>query len=549
MFNFKSLKIIKSDQNNSTSSFVGIRRGADNQLEFSLPRGFKEFPEMDFNSTKNLFFKMYKTFKKFEKNQIKKTPDKNPAGKDNTETLGNAYAFKDSNDNDVILYSKISVIEKMLDAYKDLSLDIIEKSTGKSDYIDYKKIDNYLDKAIYLDNDAIYIDEMSADVYVLHYQPNSLINLFCFIIRELQNEMENPIEVRINELASIFVDHNLSHDQSLFEEESFESTVATLKDILHYIDKSTAYKDSYYWQLFEAIESFLYGELNMENVHEDGIFWGINNFFQIWEDMCNTYAFSNFSIAYADTNIIHLGERVGNFKLNGHSLFKLDNLDYPFFVEFRDEIRWMRPDVVIFNNDKEKNNIFDKEITIIKRKNYGDTADYEIRLNNTVAKKTYQAFIKLLKMSKHSGYGTGSTKSMIFRNYSTAKLERAKKFTVDKDYIKSNVISKATIIDWKYKDLPSFYNSSNRLEADISKQLCYEHCLLTTDSLQVDAKVDSWFAIPYFYSTDSKSVIDYEPLQNYEAIYPRLQKNGIQIYKFNFSVMQKTYINDDQQSR
>ena len=46
----------------------------------------------------------------------------------------------------------------------------------------------------------------------------------------------------------------------------------TLKDVLHDIDKNTAYKDTQYWQLFEAIESFLYGELDMESIHENGIY-------------------------------------------------------------------------------------------------------------------------------------------------------------------------------------------------------------------------------------------------------------------------------------
>ncbi|MEY4978829.1 MAG: hypothetical protein RLZZ352_1099 [Pseudomonadota bacterium] len=311
MFNFKKLKVVTAKNTGSTSSFVGIRRGLSGDLEFSLPKGFHDFPNGDFNGTKKLFFRMYKTFKRFDNDRIQKEVDKKPAGKDNIETNGKAYTFKDSEDNDVIIYSKIALIENMLEAYRDLSMDLIEKSIGKSDQIDYKKLDQYLDKAIYLENDLIFIDEMDASRYIIHYQSNSLITLFCFIIRELEKELGNFIDSRVNELANFFVDHNLSPDQSLFEEASFESTIATLKDILHDIDKTTAYKDDRYWRLFEAIESFLYGELNMETVYDDGVFWGINNFFQIWEDMCNTYAFSNFSILFADTNITYMGTRVG----------------------------------------------------------------------------------------------------------------------------------------------------------------------------------------------------------------------------------------------
>ena len=42
----------------------------------------------------------------------------------------------------------------------------------------------------------------------------------------------------------------------------------------------------------------------MDEPHEEGIHWGINNFSSVWEDMCATYAFDNFDVLYADTNII-----------------------------------------------------------------------------------------------------------------------------------------------------------------------------------------------------------------------------------------------------
>jgi hypothetical protein len=151
-----------------------------------------------------------------------------------------------------------------------------------------------------------------------------------------------------------------------------------------------------------------------------------------------------------------------------------------------------------------------------------------------------------LKSTKNSGYGTRSTKGIIFKHYPTSKLENFKKFIIDRNNIQSNIPSKATIIDWKYMDIISFQNSSNKLDSDISKQLCYEHCLLKSDSLQIESKIDSWFAIPYFYPIELSPQVDFEPLESYTNIYDRVQKNGIEIYKFNFSVMQKTYISNDQ---
>ena len=68
MFNLANLKIERRSDNTNSSSFVGIRRNNDTgELVFRLPLGFDAIPEDDFSEVKSLFFKMYRTFKKFEK--------------------------------------------------------------------------------------------------------------------------------------------------------------------------------------------------------------------------------------------------------------------------------------------------------------------------------------------------------------------------------------------------------------------------------------------------------------------------------------------------
>ena len=224
MFNFKDLKLDKRDNPENTSSFVGIRRNKENELVFRLPKGFNDFPDNNFEETKDLFFKMYRTFKKFENdNQVLQT-DQRSSGKDNIETGGDAYKFKDKEDNEVVLYSKISVIENLLEAYRDLSLDIIERKAGRDEEIDYSKIDLYLHKAIYLKDDVIYIDEMELPRHFLQYKSASLIDLFCFILYELEVELEQDSDERVKELAYRFKEQYLNHDQSLFNEEILVTT-------------------------------------------------------------------------------------------------------------------------------------------------------------------------------------------------------------------------------------------------------------------------------------------------------------------------------------
>ncbi|MCI5164069.1 MAG: hypothetical protein D3917_19050 [Candidatus Electrothrix sp. AX5] len=336
MFNFKELRLDKREDS-STDPFVGIRRNSKNEIEFRLPKGFENFPENDFTSTKKLFFRMYRTFKKFEREHCYKIPNDNKSTqKDNIESDGNAYRFSDKEGNDVVFYSKISVIENLLEAYEDLSLDVIERQVGITEKIDYSKIDRYLDRAIYLDEDIIHIEYMDLPRNIIQYNAGTLIDLFCFILYELKRELEQEVDSRVYELASKFKQQFLSYDQSLFNEERYEETIIILKDVLNHIDKTTSYKDNDHWQLYEAIESFLYGELDMNNTHENGAFWGISNFYQIWEDMCHAFIFANDDyyndIVYADTNITVKGKRISNRSFGGHKLFLQNGFENPFFM-------------------------------------------------------------------------------------------------------------------------------------------------------------------------------------------------------------------------
>ncbi len=368
MFNFKTLKLTKRCDSESTNSFVGIRRGANNELEFRLPHGFDDFPENDFDATKNLFFKMYRTFQKFERDSTRDILDTRSNGKDQIQKEKDGYRFKNKEDNDVVLYSKIALIENLLDVYRDLALDQMERRIGADEKVDYSKIDRYLDRAIYLSKDVIYIDEMDLPRQTLRYESTTLIDLFCFIVSELQNELAHDIEPRVQELAHRFSEQHLSHEESLFNEETFETTIRTLKGVLDDIDKRTAYKDEDYWRLYDAIETFLYGELDRDNPHEDGTFWGISNFSSVWEDMCSTFFFyTDFKrIIYADTNIIFNGQRIANAKSAGYfPIYKKEDFADPFFIEFRGKKRWMRPDLVSEDNDIFSVSVYDWKYVLI----------------------------------------------------------------------------------------------------------------------------------------------------------------------------------------
>lgn len=564
MFNFKNLKLDKGDDPNNTSSFVGIRRNANKELEFRLPKGFENFPENDFNATKQLFFRMYRTFKKFEHDSRLLRRDERPTGKDNIEEKDNAYTFTDKHDENqtVILYSKISVIENLLEAYQDLALNVIERRIGRNEKIDYSKLDQYLHKAIYLPDDVIYIEDMDLPRYVLQYESATLIDLFCFILYELEIELERETDERVKELAKRFSDQYLGHEQSLFNEETFETTITILKDILDDIHRRTAYKDEDYWCLYEAIESFLYGELDMQSTHEDGIFWGINNFWQIWEDMCNTYIFSTYQrseILYSDTDLFLDGERVSNKSINGHRIFIQPNFENPFFISLQGFQRFIRPDCICLEDggvdyQPEKsftwNDIEISDLIITLSESVKKPTKPIYPVNYYLEKKSYDklevSFVinsKNEKQIKSISKKLGQILRQCKKNSNSTNIEgrRVQKYPYKlfRNFFQRNkeedLIVK--IHDWKYMSRSSFLAKTKKLDMDITKQLCYESALHQANSKKA---IKSEFVIPCFYSHEPDNIIGF-PIKD-EGLYGRLAENEITVFEANFHEIQRVYI-------
>jgi len=544
MFNFKELKLDKRVDPENLDPFIGIRRSETNGFEFRLPVGFDNFPEGNFALTKQLFFRMYRSFKKFERDNLRNLQQSETTGKDNIEVGGNACQFKDKEGNDIILYSKISVIETMLEAYQDLALNVIERTLQRSERIDFSKIDRYLHKAIYLDEDVIYLEEMDLVRCVLQYKSANLIELFCFILSELQQELEQTIDERVNELANKFREQHLTYEQSLFSEETFETTVIRLKEILDEIDKTTAYKDDDYWQLYEAIEAFLYGELDMKNTHEDGIFWGINNFWQVWEDMCNTYAFKTFDdIVYADTHVVVDNKSVANQVVGGFRIFCKEGFQNPFFVEFRGEKRWIRPDLVHIHRGITLREIIKIEVEPLKMVG---RADIRTELLNKSYDKAYNGLIANLgsRISKQRGNSVKgvkiSKKGQFIHSIKNCPINL---FTEQKELIQRK-LKEGTfiiIIDWKYYSYSSCVSNNQRVCRDTIKQLSYEWSLKQNFP---NCRMKSQFVIPFFYPDDHPFKDDNPigELIEEKLLIDTLRKNGIEAFKANFFLIQRVYL-------
>jgi len=556
---FDNLEIINDKKRGkNTYAFVGIQRNEySNKLEFWLPHGFEHFPDDDFNSKKKLFFRMYKTFRKFlneHKDFFKKTDTKKDK-RDGVISEGRGgFVFKRNEGEEIILYSKLNMIDSILDGYDELRITALLTKNARSETIDYSKIDKYMHKAIYLPNHVIYIDEMMIPRKILESSNTDLIDMYCFIYLDIKESLEEDTDIppQIKALAQNFKEKYLTITSSLFEEETSERTINTLKEVLAEIDRNSAYKDDDYWHFFDAIEAFLYGT-KVDTDDDDGNYWGINNFSYIWEAMCHHYMFKNFKdeILYADS------EDYATTKIGGYNIFLRKDFDNPFVFQLNDidsKKHYLRPDLVHKHDDLEEE-FFEK----IKKESYLDLYIIKqksiVEVKNILSSKGFEEdsdfFSKQLKYFELGSFAKG-------KKLKGRKLEKNVIYINKKNYeeiisdVKQRIFKNQPfkILDYKYEPLMKFEKSLDELLAmqivikkieeviekiktDIKKQLIYEYAL----QLQNEGfKTTSQFWIPYYFDDkNDKGEFHYK-------LGKEIKESRIEIFKANFMLIQEKYL-------
>jgi hypothetical protein len=515
VFDFNSLKLIKG----SNDFFVGIRKAVSGDgFEFCLPNGFDNFPEGDFDEVRDFFFKMYRTFRKFERdnkdtNRFKINTPEYQQDQDQTTLSSGGVTMQTEEGEDCLLYSKIKMIEQVLEAYDDLAINSIQKKVRRTEDIDYSQIHKYLDRAIYLDDDVIYVDAMDLPRPTLRYESTEIVNLYCYILDEIVQQLQADVPENIKAhtqdicfLAQRFKDNYLTSNQSIFNKDTFVETINILKETFDNIDKNTYYKDSDYWGLYEAIEIFLYGEINPNQ--SDGSYWGMWGFSLLWEDMCHTYFFKKHrdEICYADTDI------------------PLEDPPNPSLKRQSEELKRVGNYQTYYGNG------------------FGNQWIYRTESNIPYPKKQGKfGWDELLCIEFDTQPGTWVCSNPQYNNLKERDRSQALRRFPRPDLVLKNdseIDFQLKIID--YKDVPlDFYvhpklspKSTKKYRDDIIKQLTYEFALQ-----QKHKVLENMFFIPYYYELDSSP----EPLGEFEAIEDQ-KLRGIKIFKANFLLVQKIYL-------
>ncbi len=523
MLNFSELKLVKV--RDYKDNFVGIRKCASgDSFEFCLPNGFDDFPDGDFNQVRDLFFKMYRTFRKFEcdntlTNRFKINEPKYQREQDQTTLSSGGISMQTQEGEPCMLYSKLRMIERVLEAYDDLAINSIQKKIRRSEDIDYSQIHKYLERAIYLEQDVIYIETMDLPRPIVRYESTDIVNLYCYIldeiVQQLHGDVPENIQVRIQDirfLSQHFQDDYLNSNQSIFDKDTFIETSNILKEALDNIEKNTYYKDIDFWQLYEAIETFLYGEINPEL--NDGEYWGIQSFSLVWEDICNTYFFKKHynNICFADTDIPikdyqnpeREGEeqkRVGNYarKFDSQNENKYGN-------------QWIYRTFSNIPYSQKEGSFFGWNLLIC------------IEFNPLPGTLVYSN----PKSQYNDVHKRDRSRKEVLRRFPCPDL--VFKSESDKGIELSIVDYKDVTIDFYYRNfkLP-LYKSDKKYRSDIIKQLTYELALQQTHNI-----LNNIFLIPYYYKDFAKS----------GELEPDFNIKGIKIFKANFTLIQQIYLNE-----
>lgn len=289
MIDFNSLKCIV----NNKYSFVGIEK-RQGMLYFYLPKGFtNEINRNDkFNTNRKLFFlfhKIYNTFKEICVNKGYLDPHNSikKQGRDGLiSSVKGAKINDDGNELENIFYSKLNSIDNLINIYDEPRILSLAYRLGNSDKVDISHIHKYLHKAMYLSNHTAYVDQIFLQKRSMQYQATDIVTMYCYLLCEVKHQLNEKVNSEIESLADQFQYQYLGCDGSLFNEQSYSQVLDILKDTLEQIDCNTPIKDTDYWQYYDSINSFLYGDL--EQI-EDGKIWGISNFYNVWESMCLTY--------------------------------------------------------------------------------------------------------------------------------------------------------------------------------------------------------------------------------------------------------------------
>jgi hypothetical protein len=533
MFHPANFSIIHKDNQREETSFVGIRRNGAASRSFVLPPGFDQFPVSDAGTVSEYFFKLFRTLRLFRRyvQNYDRDAESDFAG-------DSGIRITATEEEPAMLYSKIHMLEEVLERYDELRIYNILYRNRRTEEIDYSQIHRYLDKAVYQD-DVPYVDEMRLSRPVVEMGVSDLVRMFCFIYTEVSVRTGHERSPEVEAAANQFKAEHLDPDSALFERlDAHRRTVDRLKKKLDDIDRETTYKDEDYWYFFEAVEAFLYGELD-EN--DDGISWGITRFAPVWEDMCMVWLHQHLwdGVVYADS------ERYANSRIGRQKVFLAETFDRNTFAfELGDHKRHMRPDIVRRKSGKllseSRGYYFDLKwsfgkTTVKLKREYRKSKETNL-LRGIMKKIKSDLSSSLTDKSRRNRSSSRSTFIGVPKEETLDKIEKLKKYVNrDRESEKYRVVDFKCVPKHVYSEDPLTRRGREKARSDERKQIAYEYAL----QLSGVSKTTSQLCIPTYFDSAPKGI---GKSVEERRLHPRFRDQSIEVLRVDFETVLQDYL-------
>ena len=415
MINFGELEL--RDGEHGEYSFVGIKKEGS-RLIFHIPKGFSQSDSSlnTFDSKRDLFFRLYRmlnVFKQicidkehFKTGVVIKADDRDGIVEDNEDDTGSEIISDKHRGN--IFYSKIDALRNILDVYDELKIFGFVTRLGQSKKLDYSKLHRFLNKATFLNNGAIYIDSMNLPRKETNFTATDIVAMYCYIFTEIKEQLKQAVNPEINALSERFKENYLGLESSLFNEKYYLQVINELKDALELIDHYTPIKDNDYWDFYEAIYKFLFGDLDNSI---QGKVWGFSNFNTIWESMCLNYLVKTVDpafILYLDKQFI--SDKILNEWNNCNKIIDISGI-------FRVNGTDIFPDAVIIPNLMKQNKIL-ISYQLAEQGHWDKVKNQNIYYYTQFSYKAYASYhetsIKIAYLQQPGGYHTFNELKKIF---------------------------------------------------------------------------------------------------------------------------------------
>ncbi|MCS4053176.1 hypothetical protein [Salinibacter ruber] len=522
-----SLEVRLPKEKPKRDGFVGIR-DREGQTEFCLPKGFDKFEEDELTG---LFFKLYKTFE-VRRSLLESSQRETEELYDSGLQTKRGISYLTESQEPTALYSKFPSFESLAKKYDLPQIYSIISLRKNTEEINYSEIHKYLDKAVFLDDHTPFVDEMRLTTNAVSKGLTSIVSLYCYLYTEVYRNIDGlaGIPNGIVDAAQLFKERNLVPSSSLFaEEDTHYETIEAVKSEFESIDRGKKYKDSTYVEFRNTVEDFLYGSIRPEN---NGIYWGTERFFRVWEDMCTYFMYTSDKRSTGDKPVFVDSARLSNGQTHGGtSVYKSDNFNAPLYFSTDHGKRYIRPDYISTQPSRSPSDLRQEILTFedisatsIKVKG---TRDRQISVRCVEEIKKKMSFSNMKEYESWSVRLFGTSPNAIDRAKSIS--ERVISTLKDESTWKSH----SYIIDVKYKTKDKYkkgdYQSIQKEE--IRKQLLYEYCL--QEGSEVD-NLSSCLVLPE-YRKDDETYKDVDKKSEY------IRDNDVYIMTVDFEEVQELY--------